>query len=185
MNKKTYIILDFEATCSNDGKVPRNEMEIIEFGVVAVDYKSLEAIDEFQRFVQPVRHNLLTNFCQELTTIQQKDVDNADGFSRVLAEFKEWLAQFSSPIFCSWGGYDKKQLLHDCAYHKVEYPFDKEHINLKNVFSKNQKIKKRFGMKKALEKANITLEGTHHRGIDDARNMVKLMPYIVGDVKLD
>jgi len=34
-------------------------------------------------------------------------------------------------------------------------------------------------MAKALKRVGITLEGTHHRGIDDARNMAKLMPFII------
>lgn len=184
MNQKTYVIVDFEATCTQDNKIPRNEMEIIEFGAVAVDFESLQVMSEFQKFVQPVRNNLLSEFCQELTSITQKDVDNAEQFPKVLQQFTTWLAQFSNPIFCSWGGYDKKQLLQDCAYHKVQYPFDKEHINLKREFSKKQNLKKGFGMKRALEKAKLPLEGTHHRGIDDARNMVKLMPYIVGEAKV-
>jgi inhibitor of KinA sporulation pathway (predicted exonuclease) len=39
-------------------------------------------------------------------------------------------------------------------------------------------------MAEALKMAGITLEGTHHRGIDDTRNIVKLMPYILGVKKL-
>jgi inhibitor of KinA sporulation pathway (predicted exonuclease) len=40
-------------------------------------------------------------------------------------------------------------------------------------------------MKQALQLAKIELEGTHHRGIDDARNIAKLMPYILGRKKID
>jgi len=182
--KKTYVIVDFEATCSEDNELPRSEMEIIEFGAVAVDGKSLKPLGEFQEFVQPVRNTQLTEFCQELTSILQTDVDNAYQFSPVLERFTVWLRKFDEPVFCSWGSYDKKQLLLDCEYHNVEYPFNEEHINLKNEFSKRQRLKQRFGMKKALAKAQLSLDGRHHRGIDDARNMVKLMPYIVGDAKI-
>lgn len=41
-------------------------------------------------------------------------------------------------------------------------------------------MKKKLGMARALEIAGLPLDGTHHRGIDDARNMAKLMPYILG-----
>ena len=37
-----------------------------------------------------------------------------------------------------------------------------------------------MGMKWALELAGIKLIGTHHRGIDDTKNIAKLMPYILG-----
>ena len=32
--------------------------------------------------------------------------------------------------------------------------------------------------------AQIPRDGTYHRGIDDARNSAKLMPYIVGDTRV-
>ncbi|MDF2697512.1 MAG: Inhibitor of the KinA pathway to sporulation, putative exonuclease, partial [Labilithrix sp.] len=34
----------------------------------------------------------------------------------------------------------------------------------------------------ALEHAGLTLEGTHHRGIDDARNIARLLPWLLGRV---
>lgn len=183
--KKTYVIVDFEATCCNMSTIPRGEMEIIEIGAVAVDSLEFNIISEYQSFVQPVQNIILTDFCTELTTIQQKDVDNALLFPVVIRQFITWLQAIENPIFCSWGNYDKGQLRQDCSYHKAQYPFSDEHINIKNEFSKQQRFKKRYGMKAALKKANVPLEGRHHRGIDDARNMVKLMPYIMGNKKLE
>ncbi|MEE9581177.1 MAG: 3'-5' exonuclease [Nitrosomonadaceae bacterium] len=180
----TYIILDFEATCCDDDSFPKSEREIIEFGVVAVDGSSLIALAEFEAFVKPIRRHVLTKFCTELTTITQEDVSGAKGFVAVLKEFAQWLAQFENPLFCSWGLYDKIQLMLDCVYHGVDYPFDEQHVNLKNEFSAVNGIRKNLGMKKALARANVTLEGTHHRGIDDARNMVKLLPYIFGNKRV-
>ena len=34
-------------------------------------------------------------------------------------------------------------------------------------------------MAKALQLVDLPLEGTHHRGIDDARNIAKLLPYML------
>lgn len=86
--------------------------------------------------------------------------------------------------FCSWGDYDRKQLIQDSQYHRIGYPIDAEHINIKVLFSANQGLRKKFGMAGALKKAGLELIGTHHRGIDDARNMARLMPYITGREKL-
>ena len=113
--EKTYIVIDFEATCCNQGSFPRSEMEIIEFGVVAVASRSLSqnppglksVSDEFQAFVRPKRNPKLTRFCHELTTIRQSDVDSANEFPEVLSHFSDWLCQFSGPVFCSWGDYDR------------------------------------------------------------------------------
>ena len=69
-----YLIIDFEATCANDGSVPRGEMEIIEIGAVLVEAATFGTLGTFQSFVRPVRHPMLTPFCTELTTITQSDV---------------------------------------------------------------------------------------------------------------
>ena len=37
---------------------------------------------------------------------------------------------------------------------------------------------KKFGMPQALEHLGIDLQGTHHRGIDDARNIAAIYKYM-------
>lgn len=181
----TYLIVDLEATCTDDAEFPRHEMEIIEIGAVAVEGKTLAPVDEFEAFVRPVRNPVLTDFCTRLTSITQADVEGADMFPMVNDRFRAWVEGFANPVFCSWGNYDRNQVLQDCAYHEAPYPFPTDyHINIKARFAKRQGIGKQVGMKKALQLAGLPLEGAHHRGIDDARNMVRLMPYIFGQARL-
>lgn len=173
------IVVDLEATCSNDNTVPRREMEIIELGAVALDVATMEPLGEFQSFVRPVRHPRLTPFCTELTTIIQDDVDQAPGFVEMREAFADWLEGFDDPVMASWGGYDKNQLTRDCAYHDVPYPFSDAHINVKAEFSSALGTRKRFGMAAALRKLQLPLDGTHHRGIDDARNIAQILRWMV------
>ena len=49
-----------------------------------------------------------------------------------------------------------------------------KHINLKRVYKEVRKLKREVGMKKALCLEKIDLDGTHHRGIDDAKNIAKI-----------
>ena len=178
MTEKTYIIIDFEATCTDSDEFPRDEMEIIEWGVVAVDGKILLPVGEFQSFARPVRNPVLTEFCKRLTNISQNDVGNAPLFPETLMKFSDWLSQYDYPIFCSWGNYDKNQLVKDCSYHQLEYPFKTDyHVNLKKRFSQKMGLKNP-SMDKALRITDTELTGEHHRGIDDARNIAKLMPLI-------
>lgn len=175
MSNKTYIIIDFEATCTDFDEFPREEREIIEWGVVAVDGKTLQLVDEFQSFVRPVRNPVLTDFCKRLTHISQEQVDNAPTFVDALDAFSGWLRQYKNPVFCSWGNYDKNQLLSDCLYHDVSYPFDTDyHVNIKKRFLHKYNLKN-AGIDKALRLCNLEMTGAHHRGIDDARNIAKLM----------
>lgn len=177
---KNYIIIDLEATCDNDetSGFDRNEMEIIEIGAVLLN-ADLEPIGEFQTFIKPVTNPTLTKFCKELTSITQKEVDEAPGFKEAMQFLYDWFDKVDDVMWLSWGAFDKKQFIKDCELHGIEYKLP-YHENAKVNFSKQLGVKKGYGMKRALARAGIELDGTHHRGIDDARNIAKLMPYCMG-----
>ncbi len=65
-----FVVYDFEATCQ---RLPNQikPQEIIEFSCVILDAVTLEVGDQFQEYVRPTEHRLLTNFCVELTGITQ------------------------------------------------------------------------------------------------------------------
>jgi inhibitor of KinA sporulation pathway (predicted exonuclease) len=181
MSPEVYLIIDFEATCCDKRSIPREQMEIIEIGAVMVEAKNLQVVDEFQSFIRPVRHPKLTPFCTKLTSIQQSDVDNAPLFDEFICSFKSWLYQYHGLIFCSWGDYDLKQLRQDCDFHQVAYPISAPHLNLKRLITERQQLQKKLGLGEAIKMAGLQFTGTHHRGIDDARNIVQLLPYIFGE----
>ena len=174
------LLIDFEATCCDQGRVPRHQMEIIEFGAVMVDARTLAVISEFESFVRPVRHPRLTPFCTQLTSITQADVDAAPGFAEVLARLKPWLYRHPNFVFCSWGDYDRHQLQQDCDFHRLPNPIGAQHLNVKRLFSERQGLSKKLGLNEAVARAGLEFVGTHHRGIDDARNIAKLLPYSLG-----
>jgi inhibitor of KinA sporulation pathway (predicted exonuclease) len=185
LNKYAYfLIVDLEATCCDKKTIKRREMEIIEIGAVMVEAIDLTIVSEFQTFIKPVRHAILTKFCQELTSIAQEQVDRAFTYQQAIANFQQWLYQYPNFIFGSWGDYDRQQFEQDSKFHKISYPISSEHINLKRLFTDNQGLSKRYGMAQALALAGIELIGTHHRGIDDARNIARLLPYILGREKI-
>lgn len=172
-----YLVVDLEATCSDDGMVPREEMETIEIGAVMVSTTTLQPVDEFQSFVRPVRNPTLTEFCTGLTSINQAQVDAAASFPEVLDHFVEWARDLGEFTFCSWGDYDRSQFERDCAWHHVAYPLGDRHINLKAEFARIRGRRK-MGVQAALRSVGMPFTGTHHRGIDDARNIVCLIPYV-------
>jgi inhibitor of KinA sporulation pathway (predicted exonuclease) len=182
MNKDSrnfyFLVIDLEATCSDDKSIPRQETEIIEIGAVILNRSTWEVDAEYQQFIKPIRHPILTDFCTQLTTIKQTDVENASTFPEAMISFKEWILKFPNYTFCSWGDYDKRQFNQDCRFHEIPYPFTPEHINIKKQFSDYLGVSKAFGMAGALEKLGFELMGTHHRGIDDARNIAKIFRYM-------
>lgn len=159
-------------------------MEIIEIGAVLVDASTFKVVDEFCTFVKPVRHPKLTLFCTDLTSIKQGDVDKAPEYSEAITLFKDWLYKYSDILFCSWGDYDKAQLEQDSRFHGLPFPIGAPHLNIKVQFSQNQGLKKKFGMAQALSLCKLKLDGVHHRGIDDARNMARLAPFIFGTARV-
>ncbi len=106
-----YIILDLEATCWRNRSLP-NQSEIIEIGAVKIN-ENKEIVGEFNAFIQPKLHPTLSDFCIELTTIKQADIDTACDFSMVINDFWNWVDLDSDYLLCSWGFYDKSQFKKD------------------------------------------------------------------------
>lgn len=168
-----YIICDLEATCWADAR-RLERMEIIEIGAVKLAAAGGPVLGEFSAFVRPLLQPTLSDYCRELTAITQADVDNADLFPVVLERFLAWMGE--PPLgFCSWGQYDLNQLRQDCDRHNLDFPNHfAHHLNVKNVWAKWQGVKPR-GLARALRLMGMELEGRHHRGMDDARNIARIV----------
>jgi inhibitor of KinA sporulation pathway (predicted exonuclease) len=160
----SYIIFDLEATCGLKYQNIRNE--IIEIGAVKLS-RDLTKKDTFCQFIKPIINPVLTEFCKNLTSITQKNVDNAQTFLPVIALFKEWIGE--DYLLISWGAYDKKQLISDCDLHGCNSDWVYKHINFKGLYANKNNVRK-MGMDKALSRENILPQGIHHRGIYDAIN---------------
>lgn len=167
-----YIIVDLEATCWDQWE--KNQNETIEIGAVLINEEK-KIISEFEQYVKPIRFPILSDFCKELTSIEQKDIDTAPYFYEAIETFKKWIdVEKEAYVLCSWGFYDRKQLESDAALHHLDQQWLEKHISLKHQYKEIKQLRRAIGMKRALKLENMKLEGTHHRGIDDARNISKI-----------
>ena len=176
------IILDFEATCLEHGRI--SPQEVIEFPSVILDIRHprhVKIVDTFESFVRPVHHPILTEFCTSLTSITQDDVDQAETFEQVFKRHQLWLAAHEllmsdRAVFVTCGDWDLKTCFPcqiKCS-HISSYPsIYSRWINIKVTFHKSQGVAPR-GMQSLLDFFRLTLDGTHHRGIDDCRNIAKI-----------
>jgi inhibitor of KinA sporulation pathway (predicted exonuclease) len=57
----------------------------------------------------------------------------------------------------------------------VSYPFGVSHLNVKTLFSIVHGLDREVGMDEALEQLGLAMEGTHHRGADDAWNIAAVL----------
>jgi 3'-5' exoribonuclease 1 len=172
--KARYLVVDLEATCWERNAPVQNE--IIEIGAVMYE-RGPGLVADFQTFIRPLLQPVLSPFCQRLTQIRQGDVDTAPPFPQAFARFIAWAREFEPYVLSSWGDYDRKQLLSDCRLHDVPYPFQ-THVNLKRAFAEQHRCPP-CGMAQALRRLGLPLEGTHHRGIDDARNIARILDHML------
>ncbi len=168
------LVIDLEATCWEQ-RSPEQRNEIIEIGCAIVRDNEITFNESW--FVRPSLNPQLSDFCRELTTIKQSDVDSAPLFPEALRNFTLQMEQVTGLKivqlpFVSWGDYDRKQLHSDCALHGIDYPFG-EHFNLKQFFRDKYKTK-RAGVKDALRTLSLEFQGTHHRGKSDAFNIARI-----------
>jgi len=167
-----FIIVDLEATCWE--KRDQSPNEIIEIGAICVG-KNKKVLEEFNEFVKPKIHPKISEFCTQLTSITQAQVDTALEFPEVLEKFQNWIQHFGEDyLLCSWGFYDRVQFKNDCVLHELDTDWLEKHISLKHQYQKIRHLRRPIGMKKTLKKEKMPLEGFHHRGIDDVRNIVKI-----------
>lgn len=184
VGSRTMIVLDLEATCESrdepNPKMPRHEMEIIEIGAVAL--VDGEIVEEFQIFVKPVIHPVLTDFCTQLTTIKQSDVDDAPEFTEAMAAFGEWVLsvkdKYGIKLWGSWGDYDLKQFYRNRKLLDIRELSEIErvyHVNISEAYRIHRGNKKKSGMGKAIRESRLEIHGTHHRALDDALSIVKII----------
>jgi 3'-5' exoribonuclease 1 len=177
------LIIDLEATCDDVATtIPRHQREIIEIGAVLVRTSDLVVESEWQTFVRPIVFPRLTAFCTKLTSIQQADVDAAPKFPEAIAGLRDFIGGRPA-LFGSWGDYDRAQLDLDAARHAVDLPFHHGHLNVKWLFSTTVD-RRSVGVTRALRRVGLEFEGTLHRGIDDARNIARLLPWALGRKKV-
>lgn len=178
-----YLVIDVEATCDEDHRIPREQTEIIEVGAVLCDGKTLQPQAQFQSFIKPLRHPRLTPFCTRLTSIKQSDVDGAPGFGAAMQKLAAFLNEHGATgqfTFCSWGDYDRQQFTRDERRHGTRAPLGPQHLNLKEAFRRRSGDDGKLGCGQALRRVGLRFDGTAHRGIDDARNIARLLPYCLG-----
>ena len=132
-------------------------------------------------FVKPRVNPVLSDFCKELTSIRQEDVDLGIDFVPAMFQFNKWLNEHDDDYIMSWGYYDKNQILREgtdknddsSSMIELETKLVDKHLNIKNQFAHIYKVK-RCGLKKALKILKLDFDGTPHRGIDDSENIAKI-----------
>jgi inhibitor of KinA sporulation pathway (predicted exonuclease) len=168
------LIVDVESTCWEGARPPGQVNEIIEIGLCVFDIESAQPEIQESILVKPEKSSV-SEFCTKLTTLTQAQVDTGISFYEACARLRNEYDALNR-AWASWGAYDLNMFISQCKDRNVQYPFAEQHINLKTLFADTHKIAKgKVGMAGALGMLNLTLEGTHHRGGDDAWNIGRIL----------
>jgi len=171
------LVVDIEATCWDGQIPPGQENEIIEIGICPLDIASGQPLEKHSILVKPTR-STVSEFCTQLTTLTPEQVDRGITFAEACSILKKKY-RASERVWASYGDYDRKQFLKQCESFGVKYPFSPRHINVKTLLAIIHALPKEVGMSRALELLNLPLEGTHHRGADDAWNIAKILSHLI------
>ncbi|KAL5708441.1 hypothetical protein ACHQM5_019234 [Ranunculus cassubicifolius] len=177
-----FVVIDFEATCDKENNP--NPQEIIEFPSVLVNSMTGQLEASFQTYVRPAYHQNLTDFCKELTGIQQIQVDRGVPLSEALLMHDKWLEEkgikHTKFAVVTWSNWDCRVMLeNECRFKKIRKPpYFNKWINLKVPF---QEVfgGVRCNLKDAVQLAGLAWEGRAHCGLDDARNTARLLSYLM------
>ncbi len=162
------IIIDIEATCWDRDPPPGQEAEIIEIGVCVLDILTGQRIARQSILIKPERSEV-SPFCTELTTLTQSQVNGGISFEHACRILRR---KFHSGdrTWASYGDYDRRQFEKQCRDRNIVYPFAPTHINVKNLVALVNGWQREVGMLQAMALMRLPIEGTHHRGVDDAWN---------------
>jgi ERI1 exoribonuclease 3 len=192
-------VLDFEATCDN--AIRMNVQEIIEFPTLFVSTETGKIDYTFHTYVKPQVNPTLTAFCTELTGIEQATVDAGISLDEALRQHQHFLTTHGLEsavdaaekvasvdeqgenktkkfIYATCGDWD----LLTCLPKELQYhgrastcPRNlRSWCNLKKAFVDLYNCKPK-GMGGMLNHIGLQLEGRHHSGIDDCRNLARVV----------
>jgi inhibitor of KinA sporulation pathway (predicted exonuclease) len=172
MRTDKVLVVDLEATCwETREESARNTSEIIEIGV-AVYNRRTKQVEKSEGILVKPRDSVISPFCTSLTTLTQEQVDQGLPFDKAMARLFKQYDSKNYP-WISYGDYDKNMIERQCKRWGIKNPMSDDHTNIKVAMANKLGVKPR-GMDGMLQLLGIPLEGTHHRGVDDANNIAKI-----------
>lgn len=176
------LVIDVESTCW-DGAPPEGQIsEIIEIGLCTVDVTTWERVEKRSILVEPER-SAISDYCTKLTTLTPDIFAEAGNFSEAVQIL---IQEYDSRkrLWASWGDYDRWQFNHVCQVYNVAYPFGNSHLNVKTLFALANGLNREIELDSAHEMLGKTMEGTHHRGHDDAWNIAGILCVLLKQMQM-
>jgi len=180
--KPFYLVIDFEANCSNNNT---RDHEIIEFPAVLVDAETGSIVAEFRQFVRTVHTGKVSTFIQNLTGITPQQIyGEGIAWFNCLKLFEEWCehngVNTDTATVVTCGDWDLKTMLpRQLLLTKTKLSPQLAALfgcwnNVKVTYRDAYNYRRMMGMANMLIDLKLDLIGRHHSGIDDCRNIARI-----------
>lgn len=171
------LVVDVESTCWEGSPPDGQSSEIIEIGLCPVDLKTLTRLEKRSILIMPIQSEI-SEFCTTLTTLTPDMFAQAGSLGDAAKILKnDYLSK--DRLWASWGDYDRRQFERVCKDQDVGYPFGPSHLNVKSLFAAATGSAHELGLDGAFRHLGLTMEGTHHRGDDDAWNIAEIVCHLL------
>ena len=171
------LVIDLEATCWEGEPPPGEESEIIEIGVCPLDVATGDRLGQMSILVRP-EWSTMSEYCTALTTLTAEELSAGVSLAEA-CQMVETQFLTKKRLWASYGDYDRRMLEHDCRAHGVAYPFGHGHINVKSLLAVAHGLDRELRLDEAMAYLGFPLEGTHHRGGDDAWNIARILGHLL------
>lgn len=171
-----YIVVDFEWNQSSYGKGSEKKklpFEIIEIGAVKLD-ENRQVLDTFDVLIRPKVYKKLYYITQDLTGINQKELDHGASFPETIVDFMLWCGD--DFMFCTWGDTDLIELQRNMKYYRLLdlLPGPLSYYNVQKLFQKffstqcETQQRQVCSLEEAVDFCQLDKQETFHRAIHDA-----------------
>lgn len=178
-HQKAFMLVDLEATCTEDDRFKSMfQSEILEFGVCVLQG---DETHKHQIYVKP-QLSAITDFCTKLTGISYETVKNAPYYDQACEQLQEIIKSYGSDLQCwgSYGQYDINKITNQSDLFRCINPIaGLKHMNIKTLAWSAANTKKAPGLGNALKQRGLDFEGSEHSGVDDAYNIARLLKYLL------
>jgi inhibitor of KinA sporulation pathway (predicted exonuclease) len=176
---KKCLVIDVEATCwpkdrrGDMTEKQRRQSEVIEIGITFINLSDKTIGESVSIIVKPTTSEI-NEYCTNLTTLTPEFVEaNGIPFSEAMDLLREEPYKCHRNMWASWGCYDRDILLRQCQREYIKSPFNNIHKNVKSDFCWQYGFN--CGTPRAMDHMGLAWEGTHHRGVDDSRNVARVL----------
>jgi inhibitor of KinA sporulation pathway (predicted exonuclease) len=133
--------------------------------------------------VKPVQSEI-SEFCIQLTTLTPDMFIAAGSLADAVRILKKEYGS-KDRLWASWGDYDRRQFERVCHEQNVRYPFGPSHLNVKSLFAAAVGSSHELELDGAYKRLGLTMEGTHHRGDDDAWNIAGILCQLLKSMRAE